>query len=507
MSRPGGGKAAVYQTAVYIRLSREDGDKAESDSVGNQRKLLMDFLKSEPELSLFSEYVDDGWSGTSFKRPAFERMIRDIEAGLVDCVAVKDLSRLGRDYIDTGRLLERYFPDMGVRFISLADGIDSRKQEYDMLLPIKNIFNEQYARDISRKIHAVVRTKQKAGEFIGAFACYGYRKSPSEKNRLVVDERAAEVVRMIFQLFLEGKGKKTIARMLNDRGIPCPSEYKRLNGENYRNGGRLSGQSCWTYSTVNKILHSEMYLGNMVQGRRFQRMRGKAKQVDRENWIVVEGTHEAIIDRQVWEQTRKLLKSRYAPFQPAAGENVFAGFVRCGDCGRAMVRKGRDRYLCGTYVRAGKAYCSGHGVKRQELEEIVLAELARAVEEEQQRGSLAELFERAEKGRMKQGTGAVSEKRGGRKKERWQTEWPWELAEQTENGQEEAENEEREEEFCPLAGVSGILVRRDDSSMRRLLAQMAEEILIFEDGSVELVCLYGDLRGGEAHPAPSSWRQ
>lgn len=144
-------KAAVYQTAVYIRLSREDGDKAESDSVGNQRKLLMDFLKSEPELSLFSEYVDDGWSGTSFKRPAFERMIRDIEAGLVDCVAVKDLSRLGRDYIDTGRLLERYFPDMGVRFISLADGIDSRKQEYDMLLPIKNIFNEQYARDISRK--------------------------------------------------------------------------------------------------------------------------------------------------------------------------------------------------------------------------------------------------------------------------------------------------------------------------------------------------------------------
>ena len=205
MSRPGGGKAAVYQTAVYIRLSREDGDKAESDSVGNQRKLLMDFLKSEPELSLFSEYVDDGWSGTSFKRPAFERMIRDIEAGLVDCVAVKDLSRLGRDYIDTGRLLERYFPDMGVRFISLADGIDSRKQEYDMLLPIKNIFNEQYARDISRKIHAVVRTKQKAGEFIGAFACYGYRKSPSDKNRLVVDERAAEVVRLIFQLFLEGK--------------------------------------------------------------------------------------------------------------------------------------------------------------------------------------------------------------------------------------------------------------------------------------------------------------
>lgn len=507
MSRAEGRTAAVYQTAVYIRLSREDGDKAESDSVGNQRKLLMEFLNSDPDLSLASEYVDDGWSGTSFRRPAFEQMIRDIEAGLVDCVVVKDLSRLGRDYIDTGRLLERYFPERGVRFISLADGIDSRKQEYDMLLPIKNIFNEQYARDISRKIHAVVRTKQKAGEFIGAFACYGYRKSPSDKNRLVVDERAAEVVRMIFRLFLEGKGKNTIARMLNARGIPCPSEYKRLNGERYRNGGCRSGQSCWTYSTVNKILHSEMYLGNMVQGRRFQRMRGKVRQVERENWIVVEGTHEAIIDRQVWEQTRKLLKSRYAPFQPAAGENIFAGFIRCGDCGRAMVRKGRDRYLCGTYVRAGKACCSGHGVKRQELEEIVLAELARAVEEEQKRGSLAELFERAEKRRTKQGTGTVTEKRGGRKKAEWQTDWPWEQDERAENGQKEAGNGDKEEEYRPLAGVSGILVRRGDSSMRKLLAEMAEELLIFEDGSVELVCLYGDIREEAAQPSPSSWRQ
>ena len=218
---------------------------------------------------------------------------------------------------------------------------------------------------------------------------------------------------MIFQLFLEGKGKNTIARMLNDRGIPCPSEYKRLNGENYRNGGRLSGQSCWTYSTVNKILHSEMYLGNMVQGRRFQRMRGKAKQVDRENWIVVEGTHEAIIDRQVWEQTRKLLKSRYAPFQPAAGENVFAGFIRCGDCGRAMVRKGGDRYLCGTYRRALKGLQNqAAGGEKAELRRSP-AELARAVEEEQQRGSLAELFERAEKGRMKQGTVVASKKEGG----------------------------------------------------------------------------------------------
>lgn len=388
----------VLPAAAYIRLSREDGDKTESDSVGNQRKIIRDFIEGSGDLALFSEYVDDGWSGTSFKRPAFEQMIGEIEAGRIRCVVVKDLSRFGRDYIDTGRFLERYFPERGVRFISIADGIDSGKQAYDLLLPIKNIFNEQYARDISRKIHAVVETKQRAGEFIGAFACYGYRKSRADKNKLVVDGQAAQVVREIFSLFLEGKGKNTIARMLNDRGIPCPSEYKRLNGENYRNGGKLSKTSYWTYSTVNKILHSEMYLGNMVQGRRTQQMRRRARQVERENWIVVEGTHEPIIDRETWERAKKLLSARYAPLAPGKGENVFAGLIKCGDCGRALVRKGRDGYACGTYVRAGKNYCTPHRIGRRQLEEIVLGELARVVKKEREDGRLDKLFRRCKSG-------------------------------------------------------------------------------------------------------------
>ena len=205
----------LFNVAVYIRLSREDGDKEESDSVGNQKKLLTEYVSRKDELILYDVYIDDGFTGTNFNRPAFKRMIKDIEAGKVNCVIVKDLSRFGRDYIDTGRYLEREFPELGVRFISITDGIDSMKQAYDMLLPIKNIFNEQYARDISKKVQTAVKTKQKAGEFIGAFTSYGYKKSPVDKNKLIIDEYSADVVRRIFSLYIKGYGKQKIAKLLN----------------------------------------------------------------------------------------------------------------------------------------------------------------------------------------------------------------------------------------------------------------------------------------------------
>ena len=176
----------TFKAAIYLRLSREDGDKEESDSVGNQRKLLTEYVSKMENLIVYDVYVDDGYTGTSFNRPSFKRMIADIEEGKVNCVLVKDLSRFGRDYIDTGRYLERVFPELGVRFISVSDGIDSIRQAYDMLLPIKNIFNEQYARDISKKIQATVKSKQKAGEFIGSFTSYGYKKSPTLRFYLIV---------------------------------------------------------------------------------------------------------------------------------------------------------------------------------------------------------------------------------------------------------------------------------------------------------------------------------
>jgi len=376
-------KQQLFYYAEYLRLSREDGDKAESDSIGNQRKLIEEFLKDKEDFVLYDTYIDDGFSGTNFDRPAFGRMIKDIECGKVNCVIVKDLSRFGRDYIDTGKYLERYFPDRDVRFISITDNIDSQKQAYDMLLPIKNIFNEQYARDISNKVHSSIQTKQKAGDFIGAFPSYGYKKSPSDKNRLIIDECAAEVVRMIFSLFVNGHGKQSIAAILNGQGIVCPSEYKKLQGDRYKNSNRLESTSYWTYSTVRRILCNEMYIGNMVQGKKTQKMRGRAKLKDREDWIIVRGTHEAIIDRETWDKTQDLLKRRTRNVDLNSNLSVFAGFLKCGDCGRALVKKagtlghgeGNVNYYCGTYVRSGRKYCTPHTISYKVLEGIVLDDL------------------------------------------------------------------------------------------------------------------------------------
>ena len=378
----------LFNVAIYIRLSREDGDKEESDSVGNQRKLLTEYVAKKEDFILYDIYVDDGYSGTNFNRPSFQRMIADIEDGKVNCVVVKDLSRFGRDYIDTGRYLERYFPELGVRFISVTDSIDSMKQAYDMLLPIKNIFNEQYARDISKKIQATVKSKQKAGEFIGAFTSYGYKKSPVNKNKLVIDDYAADVVRRIFSLYIQGYGKQRIAKLLNAEGILCPAEYKKVNGENYKNCNRLESTTYWSYSTINSILHREMYVGNMVQGTKHQRMRSKQKKMPKEDWIIVENTHEPIIDKETWEKAQSLLKKRTRELDLETNKNIFAGFVKCGDCGRAMTKNmwrradGSKTYslYCGTYKRNGKQYCTPHTLPMAVLEDIVLGDLKAIVD-------------------------------------------------------------------------------------------------------------------------------
>lgn len=371
-------KERLFNVAEYIRLSRDDGDKAESESIGNQKKLLANYLKDKDTLLVYDIYIDDGFSGTNYERPAFRRMIGDIEAGKVNCVIVKDLSRFGRDYIDTGRYLERYFPERNVRFISVTDNIDSFEQTYDMLLPIKNIFNEQYARDISRKIHASVLTKQKAGEFIGAFTSYGYKKSSSDKNRLVIDEYAAGIVRRIFSLYNAGYGKLRIAGLLNEEGILCPSAYKRANGEHYRNANHMDNASYWSYSTIHRILQNEMYLGNMVQGRKYQQMRGKVQAKQPEDWIIVPGTHAAIIDKDTWKKTQDLLNRRTRNLDLTSNQSVLAGFLKCGDCGRALVKKSNASgtcYYCGSYIRSGRHACTPHKISHETLENILLEDL------------------------------------------------------------------------------------------------------------------------------------
>ena len=411
----------LYPTAIYIRLSREDGDKDESDSVSNQKKLLMAFVQSHEELLLYNIYTDDGYSGTTFRRPAFRQMLSDIEERKVTCVLVKDLSRFGRDYIESGRFLERYFPEKGVRFISVSDHIDSLRQSYDMLLPIRNVFNEQYARDISRKVHSALRAKQQCGEFIGAFASYGYRKSPGDKNRLLIDEYAASVVRRIFSLYLKGCGKQQIARILNAEGVLSPSEYKRAAGLSYGSPATAGHHTLWSYSTINHILHKEIYVGNMVQGTKRQELRGKQRAVRRENWVVVPGTHPPIIDEETWNLTQALLKNRvrspadntgktFLPGKPGVSsrepsppgrpdisarnpgapaspptENPFSGLLFCAGCGRPMVKTswrhadGRPEYAftCGTCKRHGRGACTPHTISARALTQVILSDLSR----------------------------------------------------------------------------------------------------------------------------------
>lgn len=370
-------------TALYIRLSREDGDKTESLSIGNQRLLLMEYLHKENELQLYDTYIDDGYTGTNFNRPDFQRMIEDIENKKVQCVVVKDLSRLGRHMPKVSEYINEYFPSKKVRFIAVNDLVD--KQYYDvdtsedMMIDIKNLFNGFYPKDISKKVRSTFRSKQSKGQFIGAFASYGYCKAEHDHNKLVIDKYASNVVKRIFDMYISGMGQNTIAKVLNNDREPCPSEYKKQSGFKYHNSSRLDTTSYWTYSTIRKILQNELYIGNMVQNKSFRQVCKKnAVSLPKDKWIVVEHTHEPIIDLEEWNKVQNLLKQNTRQTGLTKNIHIFAGFLKCGDCGRAMVkitRKGVTSFNCGSYNRYGKKFCSIHSITEKELESIVLNDL------------------------------------------------------------------------------------------------------------------------------------
>lgn len=366
--------------ALYIRLSREDGDKLESLSVAHQKMKLTSLVEQMEGGANYKLYTDDGWTGTNFERPEFQRMISDIENGNVVGVMVKDLSRLGRNSQKTTYYVQEFFPAHKVRFIAVDDNID--KQFYDtdtsedMMIDVKNMFNGFYPRDISNKVRSTFRTKQKAGKFIGAFACYGYRKSPDDHNMLLVDEPAADIVRRIFTMYLSGYGQNTIAKKLNEEGVPCPTEYKKLQGMKYSNSRRLGSTTYWTYASIRNILRNECYTGVMVQNKTFRQVcKKKSMQMPREKWIVVPNTHEAIIDKDTFDKTQELLSQNTKPTRLTQNVHLFAGLIKCGDCGRAMCRvkrKGADAFCCGSYNRYGKKLCSAHLIQSEVLETLVL---------------------------------------------------------------------------------------------------------------------------------------
>lgn len=377
-------RITTFNVGLYLRISvEEERREKESNSITNQRKLLSDYVRSNHDMVFVKEYIDDGFTGTNFERPGFKTMIQDAMDGKINCIIVKDLSRFGREHIDTERYIIRVFRDMGVRFIAVCDDYDSLVKGYDMMFSIRNLFNEHYAQDISQKCQSAFKAKQRSGEFIGAFASYGYVKSKKNKHMLELDPYAAGIVKKIFSLYLHGMGQVRIARVLNEEGVLCPSEYKKQNGDNYRNAKRLDKTNYWTYSTVHKILKHEMYTGTMIQGKTKREMHGKPYLLDESEWIKVENTHPAIIEREEWEKVQKLMKQKTTDLGFDENQSVFAGFLKCGDCGRAMCKKNHKNtkgetfydFNCGTYVRVGKNACSSHYIREDVLKRIVLDDL------------------------------------------------------------------------------------------------------------------------------------
>ena len=356
-----------YKAAAYIRLSYTDDHSSESDSVSNQRKLIENFVERNPDIEVVSEKIDDGYSGIIFDRPAFKEMMQDVTDGNINCVIVKDLSRLGREYIETGRYLRRVFPAYGVRFIAITDSIDTAHDSGDDLaVSVKNIMNEAYCRDISIKTRSSLDVKRRNGDFVGAFPVYGYMKAEDNKNLLVPDPYAARVVCDIFRMRLEGASASKIASELNRLGILSPLAYKKNNGLPYAKKGYADKADCkWSATTIIRILQDETYTGTLVQGKQGT-PHYKIKQMEQRpasEWVRVPDAHEALIARQDFELVQRIkgLDTRTSPNEDTV--YLFSGILICGCCGSRMTRKtnranGKEYhyYYCPTGKKKGCAH-------------------------------------------------------------------------------------------------------------------------------------------------------
>jgi len=383
-------RSRTYRAALYIRLSREDGDKTESDSVVNQKRLLTHFVDSQPDIESYECYVDDGYSGANFNRPDFLRMMTDVYAGEIDCVIVKDSSRFGRNASESGRYIGEVFPRLRVRYIAVNDAIDSGRSQgvaIDFLNnSMRGMINEYYVAANSESIRSTLDMERRRGDFIGAFAKYGYKKDPADHHKLLIDEDAAKVVRIIYEKYLGGAGIRSIVRYLNDSGIPNPSTYKRLSGSNYR-AQSINECTLWSDKTVRRILQDDMYTGNMVQGK-YRKVSYKDKAIialPQEEWIRVRDTHEAIIDKEDFDRVQRMLNG-HAKMSPVSGEiSLFSGLLRCADCGHALIKKVNHNpdkiyvyYRCSTYCKC-KSACSAHSIRYEKLYDTVLAAIQKMI--------------------------------------------------------------------------------------------------------------------------------
>ena len=376
----------ISKVGIYCRLSRDDERAGESVSIENQKELLTRHAR-EQGWTVIDYYVDDGVSGTTFDRPGFNRLVQDARDGKINIALCKDLSRLGRDYIEAGKYTDIVFPSLGCRFIALNDGVDTARKNDEMIVILKNVMNDLYARDTSSKIKAVKRSSFQAGKYVGCYAPIGYLKSPEDKHILVIDPATAPIVRRIFDLRCQGYSYRKIATTLNTEKVPTPSSfyYLRQGKPNIRKEG-----GYWQAQTVKAILQNEVYIGHMVQNKTGNVSYKIHKQIGKpeSEWIRVEGTHEPLISQEVWDLVRTIEKQNTRSRTQADGETaLFAGLLHCMDCGSLMrcYHDGRRRkdgskstyrsYACGRYASGGKSVCTAHIMNQRVLIEVVLTDI------------------------------------------------------------------------------------------------------------------------------------
>lgn len=379
----------LWNAALYIRLSREDGND-ESYSVKNQRQRLMEYLENRmlrEEMRLAGIYVDDGCTGTDSDRESFQRMLEEIDQGIVNCVIVKDLSRLSRNDWECKRYLQHLFVVKDVRFISLElpklDSFENPDEVYEMGVSIQSMYNENHCRETSIKVRGTFNMKRGRGEFIGAFAPYGYSKDPNDRHRLLVDPPAADIVKDVFYWFVrDGMSKIGIAKRLIGMGIPCPAAYKRQNGMKYHNPAIKNKEPLWSARSITAILTNQMYLGHMVQGKQKVKSYKVHTRINipENEWFIVEDTHEPIVDKETFDQAQMLMQKDTRTAPGAGRLYTFSGFLRCADCGKAMGRRTSKHlvyYACKTNLTQGQ--CTRHSIRDDVLERAVLKTIQKQV--------------------------------------------------------------------------------------------------------------------------------
>ena len=378
-----------YKAAIYLRLSKEDGDfsfsgeKLESDSISNQRLLIMDYLKKHPEITVVKEYCDDGFTGANFERPDFNKMMDAVRAGEIDCIVVKDLSRFGREYIGSGEYIQKIFPRLGIRFIAINDHYDNAQPgaaDNELVLPFKNLMNDSYCRDISIKVRSNLEAKRRSGQFVGTRVVFGYMRSPDNKNQLVIDPEAASVVQEIFKWKVEGLSPAQIADQLNTANVPSPIEYKKAKGSKQRTCFQTKQVALWSAVAIYRILKNEIYTGTLVQGKTTSPNHKVKKTVAKPSneWSRTENAHDPIIAPSQFDLVQRLMQDDTRSPVGAKGVHPFSGKIFCADCGSPMVRRvtrtGGHEYayfICGG--NKNDKSCSSHSIKESVVYDTVLA--------------------------------------------------------------------------------------------------------------------------------------